>query len=108
MHTAPKPYTDKGCRGWFVVLSECLHFADFLDTSPPNSLSVQWSERSLGLPCLCQDRRCRKLAYSRQPGTVLSAGVYSAIPATSLSSVIERESTMGSNIDTPQWSAVLG
>src|SRR5208282_6333285 len=49
MHTAPKPYTDKGCRGWFVVLSECLHFPDYLDTSPPNSPSVQRSERSPGL-----------------------------------------------------------
>ena len=49
MHTAPKPYTDKGCRGWFVVLSECLHFPDYLDTSPPNSPSVQWSERSVGI-----------------------------------------------------------
>jgi len=46
MHTAPKPYTDKGCRGWFMVLSEGLHFPDYLGTSPPNSPSSQWSERS--------------------------------------------------------------
>jgi hypothetical protein len=23
MHPAPKAYTDKGCRWWFVALSEC-------------------------------------------------------------------------------------
>jgi hypothetical protein len=49
MHTAPTPYTDKGCRGWFAVLFECRHFPDYLGISPPNSPSAQRSERRPGL-----------------------------------------------------------